>query len=92
MRTLVATLFAIACSSSPAPNDPRSFNDCSWRDHKFGESTCDDWESGFFSCTCGTEKATCTFENFENGCSCDCIQFGTELWWRCIPDEESTLR
>ena len=64
-------------------------NDCSWRDPQFGPSTCTENPDGNgFWCTCATEAATCDFESFENGCSCQCVTVGSGLFWQCEPDEE----
>jgi hypothetical protein len=90
MKQLVVALVVAGCSSSSPDRGPTDYNDCSWRDPQLGPSTCfeDDQHPGESWCTCATEAATCTYYNFENGCSCACARIGAGLWWSCIPDEE----
>src|SRR5450432_2462862 len=89
MRSLLFTLL-VACNSSTSHPDAtrRDFNNCSWRDPQFGSSTCvtDVEHSGQRWCTC-EPGATCTYENFENGCDCHCAAIGSGWWWSCTPDE-----
>jgi len=91
---LVLCLLVIGCHSASthqtpdAPPDALYSNDCSWRDMTFGASTCTEDPSGNgFYCTCDTAGATCTYENWENGCSCSCMMTSKGLYWSCIPDE-----
>ncbi len=97
MRLSLAIALAVGCSSSTSPHGDaaatgsdgsRYFNNCSWRDPLFGASTCIEAPDGSrFSCTCDALGSGCTYENWENGCDCQCQMFGSGLYWHCTPDE-----
>ena len=96
MRWLLIAVVLVGCNNErgtavhgDAPRDAFYFNNCPWRGSGFGSSTCAMANStGAQWCTCMSLGSSCTYENWENGCSCGCAATGSGLlYWQCTPDE-----